>query len=83
MTSAPLKKICTNTTGLMIEWESYLLMPSIPTWEERRRIFDYEEFKMSYLEKAKQLFDEAKAVRRQIYQHPEVGFDLARYHGVD
>ncbi|NMD37461.1 MAG: amidohydrolase [Christensenellaceae bacterium] len=31
---------------------------------------------MSYLEKARKLFDEAKAVRRQIHQNPEVGFEL-------
>ncbi|WP_249961930.1 M20 metallopeptidase family protein [Histophilus somni] len=31
---------------------------------------------MSYLERARELFDEAKAVRRQIHQHPEVGFEL-------
>ncbi len=31
---------------------------------------------MSYLERAKQLFDEAVQVRRQLHQNPEIGFEL-------
>ncbi|HNZ27797.1 MAG TPA: M20 family metallopeptidase [Spirochaetota bacterium] len=31
---------------------------------------------MSYFERAKKLFDEAREVRRQIHQNPEVGFEL-------
>lgn len=31
---------------------------------------------MSYLKRAKELFDEAKDVRRKIHQNPEVGFEL-------
>lgn len=31
---------------------------------------------MSYLERARKLFDEAREVRRQIHQNPEVGFEL-------
>lgn len=33
---------------------------------------------MSYLLEAKKLFDEIKAVRRQIHMNPEVGFDLQK-----
>lgn len=31
---------------------------------------------MSYLDRAKELFDDAVQVRRQLHQHPEVGFEL-------
>lgn len=31
---------------------------------------------MSYLEKAREMFDEAVKVRRRIHEHPEVGFEL-------
>lgn len=33
---------------------------------------------MSYLDRAKELFEEAKEVRRQIHQNPEIGFELPK-----
>ena len=31
---------------------------------------------MTYLERAKELFEEGREFRRQLHQHPEVGFEL-------
>ena len=34
---------------------------------------------MTYLERAKELFEEGREFRRQLHQHPEVGFEPVSY----